>query len=1736
MSEREVTQGPMSLVRLLAVGALIGALTLSCHNMLTGTDVTTKVGADVAAANAEVITITVRTDSLNPGGTPSLTGQVSEKVGVSFSLSSTVLSAYAFKNWTCTGSGSVTFSDPSSSTTTATITKGSSDIVIQANYYVRPILKIKPIDGIDNMNRNVPIVLSFTNPMDPDTVRLSDIKVEEQSPLNNSPWVDKTTDYFTGIDVSTDKQQFTLHYAVGAVLGPYFNYRITVQPAMKDLNGVSMVDKVVSDFATGSSTDDQPPVIQSVYVSRNVVVAETSVTTNAASVYLKVDAIDNTGLVPTLTISEYMGDSAVGIPIRSDIVPNTADAFRWTLKTDQGDGLRTITVQGTDPSKNTTTLDKAGIVKVVYDTTKPSELAMEIPASVKAPSQSVSVSAIDDLAGIATYALSGDIIADASGSASPLLFTLKPGDGTKNLTLTVTDNAGNISTTQRSVFLDTTPSTVSVGAPSSSGNIGYARNGNSLLLPFTLFESGSGIQGMPAVTIGGRTAIVSGSYPDYSATIAISANESSLAEGVLAYTIDSVDNAGNVMTQKVASTGITYDRTLPTVTGQALSSSNASHTYAKSGDIVTLSFTPNDANLAPTASVEMKDSSGTTVFMTNTSVAVMTGTANSMVNFTTPTGNDGIVKYSITVTDLAGNSATVSSGATSEVTVDNTLPTVTSLGMTSSNVNHAYAKSGDIVTLGFTPNDAHLASTASVAMMDVAGTTAFVTNASVAVTSGTANSMVNFTTPTGNDGTVKYSITVTDLAGNSATVTSGAASEVTVDNIAPTVTSLGIMSSNANHAYAKSGDIVTLGFTPNDAHLASTASVAIMDSAGTTSFAANGSVAVTSGMANSTVSFATPAGNDGIVKYSIIVFDLAGNSTTAMSGATSEVTVDNTLPTITGLGLTSSNANQAYAKSGDIVTLGFTPNDAHLASTASVAMMDAAGTKAFVTNSSVAVTSGMANSTVSFATPAGNDGFVKYSITVIDLAGNSATVTSGAATDVRIDNTLPMVLIGSPSRSYAKNGTEATYQITLADETALSSKHLTNSDIVLTGSAGTATSGAPMVAVSGSGSSYTVTVTAGSAEGTVGVTVKAGGATDAANNGSLEESSTMSFTVDNTKPTVTIGSPSASYAKNGTGVTYVVTFSDELQLSSKPLTTSDLMLTGTAGTATSGAPTLEVSGSGPSYTVTVTAGSAEGTVGITAKTGGATDAANNGSLEKSSTISFEVDNTLPTVTIGSPSASYAKESATITYEVTFADETHLSSHSLVKADITLTGTAGTATSGAPTLEVSGSGPSYTVTVTAGTAEGTVGITVAAEKASDGAGNKSPEKSSTTSFTVDNHAPDLISDTSITAIANSDGTISLSWDNPSDGELAFTLISWSSGTATVTSPTASYKTPVLGQSSYNFLFRSVDLAGNENSGVTKSGVTTDQTSVAIAFSSIPSISYSALDGKLTITYSISSGIPASLIYWTSDTLTPAATTTIPDPNSGMTIDLATPPAIFAFCLADSSDKTSISYAFSYVDSSYGVGSAKALIPAKGNVKYVMLRSGRAQFTSASPVPARYSPPALWYQAPSYPLPLAVPSTLAAFQPTQASRAKPAAPKVSTRIITTGSTVLLPSHTTQTTVKYLKRNIDNAENQTISSVGMDQVFSGQATVAQSGLPAQAPLALSMVAVEFQTQIPSRLASESTKANSPQAVARPIAATPIPGGDKDTVRLMLPILDLYLRQEDGKIDGAEGANDVP
>lgn len=252
---------------------------------------------------------------------------------------------------------------------------------------------------------------------------------------------------------------------------------------------------------------------------------------------------------------------------------------------------------------------------------------------------------------------------------------------------------------------------------------------------------------------------------------------------------------------------------------------------------------------------------------------------------------------------------------------------------------------------------------------------------------------------------------------------------------------------------------------------------------------------------------------------------------------------------------------------------------------------------------------------------AGTDGYVmldnKASNNVV-IADAIRWVYAGPAPV--IDNTPPTISISSPSVTMTKSG-PVVYTVNYADDTGVSAITLTSANITLhkTGTAnGTVT-------VSGTGTaSRTVTISNITGDGLMSISIAAGTASDAAGNLAPAAGPASSVYVDNTKPEISIDSPSVEMTTSGP-VTYTVTYDDA---SSVTLTSSDITLNKT-GTANG---TVAVSGSGnSSRTVTISNITGDGTLGISVAAGTAGDNAGNLADAAGPSATFVVDNTAPSV-------------------------------------------------------------------------------------------------------------------------------------------------------------------------------------------------------------------------------------------------------------------------------------------------------------------------------------------------------------------------------------------------------------------------------------------------------------------------------------------------------------------------
>ncbi len=695
-----------------------------------------------------------------------------------------------------------------------------------------------------------------------------------------------------------------------------------------------------------------------------------------------------------------------------------------------------------------------------------------------------------DYTSTSALALSGGTIKDAS--ADDALLTLPTVGGASSL--------GG----QKNIVIDTqVPTLGAVTIASNNSTSSLAKIGNAITLSFTASETIT----TPTVTIaGGAATVVNVSGNAWTATYTMTGSE---ASGTVAFNISFSDiavNNGTDVTATTNSSTVTYDKTVPTLTTVTIASNNATTSLAKTGDIVTASFTSSETIAVPTVTM-----AGHTAAITNVSGN------NWIAAYTTVSGDaSGIVAFSISFSDLAGNAGTTVTATTnsSSVTFDKTAPSLTTVVIVSDNSNTAYAKVGSLVTVSFTSSEAVLTPTAT-----VTGNTATITNVSG------NNWTATYTLLSGDaTGVIPFNISFSDLSGNAGTVVNATtnSSSVTFDKTAPLLNTVTIVSNNANTALAKTGDIITINFTSNETITAPT--VAIAGQAAT----------VTNTGGNSWKAVYTMASSDasGIVSFNILFSDLAANAGTAVTATTnsSSVTFDKTVPLLTAVTIASNNANTALAKTGDVITINLSSNESIFTPTVTIA-----GNTATVSNSS-------GNNWTAVYTMASSDasGIVPFNISFSDLAGNAgiAVTATTNSSSVTFDKTLPSlsavsILSDNANTAFAKIGNTVTLSFTSDESIAVPT-------VTIAGHSVTATNG--------TGNNWTAAyaMVSGDASGNVSFNIFFSDLTGNAGTSVTATTNSSAVTFDKTAPsltTISISSNNANplYAKTGDIVTLAFT-------------------------------------------------------------------------------------------------------------------------------------------------------------------------------------------------------------------------------------------------------------------------------------------------------------------------------------------------------------------------------------------------------------------------------------------------------------------------------------------------------------------------------------------------------------------------------------------------------------------
>jgi len=331
---------------------------------------------------------------------------------------------------------------------------------------------------------------------------------------------------------------------------------------------------------------------------------------------------------------------------------------------------------------------------------------------------------------------------------------------------------------------------------------------------------------------------------------------------------------------------------------------------------------------------------------------------------------------------------------------------------------------------------------------------------------------------------------------------------------------------------------------------------------------------------------------------------------------------------------------------------------------------------------------------------------------VIDFSGNVGTGTTNS-NNYAMDTQRPTATV-VVSDSGLIAGETALVTITFSEAV----NGFTNADLTIANGTLSAVS-------SGDGGvTWTATLTPASnvTDSTNVITLNNTGFTDVPGNAGSGTTNSNNYAIDNVRPTATVVVADTSLIIGETALV-TITFSEAVV----GFTNADLTIAnGTLSAVSTG-------DGGVTWTATLTPTSnlTDSTNVITLSNAGVTDASGNAGTGTTNSNNYAIDTERPTVTTSAPSVStIAAGAGSVTYTVTYAD-TNFASSSLTTPGITLNPT-GTANG---TVGLSGSGTSYTVTISSITGVGSLGITVGANTSLDTAGNANLVSLASTTFAV-----------------------------------------------------------------------------------------------------------------------------------------------------------------------------------------------------------------------------------------------------------------------------------------------------------------------------------------------------------------------------------------------------------------
>ncbi|MBA0883407.1 rhamnogalacturonan lyase family protein [Flavobacterium undicola] len=265
------------------------------------------------------------------------------------------------------------------------------------------------------------------------------------------------------------------------------------------------------------------------------------------------------------------------------------------------------------------------------------------------------------------------------------------------------------------------------------------------------------------------------------------------------------DGANNAIAEGFTNGEIyTFDHTNPTLTITTISSSNAKPIFAKEADTVTLNFE---------ASESITNLEATIAGHAVTTTDLGSNKFNATYQLTN-TDTEGIIPFTIQFKDQVGNTGIPVSATTDAKTIvfDRTVPTLPSVQLSSNNINSAYAKEGDVISLSFTASE-----TIETPAVVIAGHAVSITDL------GSNNYIATYQlTNTDTEGSVGFTIDFTDPAGNIGSKVTTATNSITYDRTNPSITTPTDLNISSNNGSCEATKVVLGTASTNDTNTVET--------------------------------------------------------------------------------------------------------------------------------------------------------------------------------------------------------------------------------------------------------------------------------------------------------------------------------------------------------------------------------------------------------------------------------------------------------------------------------------------------------------------------------------------------------------------------------------------------------------------------------------------------------------------------------------------------------------------------------------------------------------------------------------------------------------------------------------------------------------------------------------------------------------------------------------------------